>query len=311
MRMSEVNTRDLHPEVWKLFDRYIHGLIDRRGFLDSTAKYAVGGMTAVGILEALSPRYAEAQIQVQPNDPRVKTERVEIKSPAGYGMIRAVLARPANANGPLPAVVVIHENRGLTPHIEDVVRRTAVAGFMALGPDALTSVRGSSGIPEISPLLNADDEAGGAMQRKLEPPKMMADFIAAARYVKARPDSTGRLGAIGFCFGGGVVNNLAVQLGPELQAAVPFYGGAPRAEDVPRIKAAMLIHYAEDDERINAAWPGYEERLKANRIPYEKYTYPGTQHAFHNDTTPRFNKAAAVLAWQRTVAHFNKYLRTT
>lgn len=308
--MSDVNTQDLHSQVWKLFDRYIHGLIDRRGFLDSATKYAVGGMTAVGILEALSPKYAEAQIQVQPNDTRVRTERVDIKSPEGHGMVRALLARPANANGPLPAVVVIHENRGLTPHVEDVVRRTAVAGFMAIGPDALTTVRGSSGIPEVSPLLNADDEAGGAMQRKLEPRKMMADFIATARYVKVRPDSTGQLGAVGFCFGGGIVNNLAVQLGPQLQAGVPFYGGAPRAEDVPRIKAAMLIHYAEDDERINAAWPGYEEMLKANRIPYEKYIYPGTQHAFHNDTTPRFHKAAAALAWERTVAHFNKYLKT-
>jgi carboxymethylenebutenolidase len=300
--MSEVhvNVKELHPEVWKLFDRYVHGLIDRRGFLDGVGKYAVGGMTAVGILEALSPKYAEAQ-QVVPNDPRIKTERVEVKSPQGYGMIRALLARPANSTGKLPAVIVIHENRGLTPHIEDVVRRAAVAGFMAIGPDALTSLGGYPGT----------DEKGVEMQRQLEQPKMMADFIATARYVKDRPDSTGRLGATGFCFGGGVVNNLAVQLGADLHAGVPFYGGAPRAEDVPKIKAPLLVNLAEDDERINAGYPAYEAALKANRIPFELYKYPGTQHGFHNDTTPRFNKEQAAIAWQRTVAHWNKYLKTT
>ena len=299
--MGELNTQDLHPEVWKLFDRYVHGLIDRRGFLDGTAKYAVGGMTAVGILEALSPKYAEAQIQVQPNDSRIRTERIEVKSPEGNGMIRALLARPATATGRIHAVVVIHENRGLTPHIEDVVRRAAVAGFMAIGPDALTSLGGYPGT----------DEAGVEMQRKLEQPKMMADFLATARYVKNRSDSTGRIGATGFCFGGGVVNNMAVQLGADLAAGVPFYGGAPRAEDVPKIKAAMLIQYAADDERINAAWPAYEAALKANRVSYQQFTYPGTQHGFHNDTTPRFNKDAAALAWQRTVDLFNKQLKTT
>jgi carboxymethylenebutenolidase len=299
--MSEaVNPKDLNPEVWKLFDRYVHGLIDRRGFLDGVGKHAVGGVTAVGILEALSPKYAEAQ-QVAPNDPRIKTERVEVKSPEGYGVIKALVARPANATGRLPTIIVIHENRGLNPHIEDVVRRAAVAGFMAIGPDALTSVGGYPGT----------DEAGVALQQKLEQPKMMADFVATARYVKGRPDSTGRLGAVGFCFGGGVVNNLAVQLGPDLQAGVPFYGGAPRAEDVPKIKAAMLINYASDDERINGMWPGYEAALKANKINYQMFQYPGTMHGFHNDTTPRFNKEAAALAWQRTVDHFNKYLKTT
>lgn len=300
--MSEVhvNVKDLHPEVWKLFDRYVHGLIDRRGFLDGAAKYAVGGMTAVGILEALSPRYAEAQ-QVAPTDPRIRTERVEVKSPQGYGMIRALLARPANSAGKLPAIIVIHENRGLTPHIEDVVRRAAVAGFMAIGPDALTSLGGYPGT----------DEKGVEMQRTLEQPKMMADFIATGRYVKGRPDSTGRLGATGFCFGGGVVNNLAVQLGADLHAAVPFYGGAPRAEDVPRVKAPLLINLAEDDERLNAGYPAYEAALTANRIPYQLFKYPGTQHGFHNDTTPRFQKEQAAIAWQRTLDHFNKYLKTT
>ena len=298
--MSELNTKDLHPEVWKLFDLYIHGLIDRRGFLDGTAKYAVGGMTAVGILEALSPRYAEAQIQVQANDSRIGTERVEIASPDGNGIIRALVARPATATGRIPAVVVIHENRGLNPHIEDVVRRAAVAGFMAIGPDALTSLGGYPGT----------DEAGAEMQRKLEQPKMMADFLATARYVKGRADSTGSLGAVGFCFGGGVVNNLAVQLGADLHAAAPFYGGQPRAEDVPNIKAALLIHYAEDDQRINSGWPAYEAALEANGISYQQFSYPGTQHGFHNDTTPRFNKEAAALAWQRTVALFNEHLKT-
>src|SRR5687768_6885112 len=301
MRMSQVNPKELHPEVWKLFDRYVHGLIDRRGFLDGTAKYAVGGMTAVGILEALAPKYAEAQIQVQPNDSRIKTERIDVKSPEGHGTIKALLARPANATGRIPAVVVIHENRGLNPHIEDVVRRAAVAGFMAIGPDALTSVGGYPGT----------DEAGAEMQRKVDPQKMMADFVATARFVKGRADSTGRLGANGFCFGGGVANNLAVQLGADLAASVPYYGGQPRAEDVPKIKAAMLIHYASDDERINAGMAAYEAALKANRISYQQFVYPGTQHGFHNDTTPRFNKEAAALSWQRTVDHFNKYLKTT
>ena len=300
--MSEVhvNVKDLDPEVWKLFDRYVHGLIDRRGFLDGAGKYAVGGMTAVGILEALSPRYAEAQ-QVAPNDPRIRTERIDVKSPQGYGMIRALLARPANSAGKLPAVIVIHENRGLNPHIEDVVRRAAVAGFMAIGPDALTSLGGYPGT----------DEKGVEMQRTLEQPKMMADFVATARYVQTRPDSTGRLGAVGFCFGGGVVNNLAVQLGADLHAGVPFYGGAPRAEDVPKITAPLLVTYAEDYERINAMWPAYEAALKANRVAYQMFTYPGTQHGFHNDTTPRFNKDQAAIAWKRTLDHFNKYLKTT
>jgi carboxymethylenebutenolidase len=298
--MSEVNTKDLHPEVWQLFDRYVHGLIDRRGFLDGAGKYAAGGVTALGILEALSPKYAEAQ-QVAPNDSRIRTERVEVKSPDGYGMIRALLARPASATGRIPSVIVIHENRGLNPYIEDVVRRAAVAGFMAIGPDALTSLGGYPGT----------DEKGVEMQRTLDQARMMADFVATARYVKGRPDSSGRLGAVGFCFGGGVVNNLAVQLGPDLQAGAPFYGGAPRAEDVPKIKAALLLHYAQDDQRINAMWPAYEAALKANQIAYEQHTYPGTQHGFHNDTTPRFNKEAAALAWQRTVDHFKKHLATS
>jgi carboxymethylenebutenolidase len=297
--MSEVNTKELHPEVWKLFDKYVHGLIDRRGFLDGTAKYAVGGITAVGILEALAPKYAEAQIQIQPTDSRIKAEYVEYPSPQGYGKARAYLVRPANAGGRLPGIFVVHENRGLTPHIADVARRAALAGYVALAPDALFTLGGYPGT----------DEQGVEMQRKLEQPKMMADFIAGARYLKAHAETTGRIGATGFCFGGGVVNNLAVQLGADLAASVPYYGGQPRAEDVPKIKAAMLIHYAQDDERINAGWPAYETALKANNIRYQAFFYPGTQHGFHNDTTPRYDEAAAKLSQDRTIAFFNEHLR--
>jgi len=299
--MSEVNTKELHPEVWKLFDKYVHGLIDRRGFLNGTAKYAVGGVTAVGILEALSPKYAEAQIQVQPEDSRIKGEFVEYPSPDGYGKARGYLVRPANASGRLPGIIVIHENRGLNPHIADVARRAALAGYVALAPDALFTLGGYPG----------NDEKGAEMQRQLEQPKMMADFLAGARFLKAHAYSNGRIGATGFCFGGGVVNNMAVQLGADLAASVPYYGGQPRAEDVPKIKAAMLIHYASDDERINAGWPAYEAALKANNVRYEAFIYPGTQHGFHNDTTPRFNAEAAKLSWQRTVAHFDKYVKAT
>jgi carboxymethylenebutenolidase len=301
MRMTQVNPKELDPEVWKLFDKYVHGLIDRRGFLDGTAKYAVGGITAVGILEALAPKYSEAQTQVQPNDTRIRTETVEVKSPDGYGMIKAYIARPANATGRLPGIVVIHENRGLNPHTQDIVRRFAVAGFMAAGPDALTSLGGYPGT----------DEVGVEMQRKLEQPKMLADFLATARYLKGRPDSTGRIGVTGFCFGGGIANQFAVQLGADLAASSPFYGGQPRAEDVPKIQAPLLIHYASDDERINAGWPAYEAALKANKKNYQAFIYPGTMHGFFNDTTPRFNKEAAALAWTRMLDHFNKYVKTT
>jgi carboxymethylenebutenolidase len=301
MRMTQVNPKELDPEVWKLFDKYVHGLIDRRGFLDGTAKYAVGGITAVGILEALAPKYGEAQTQIQPNDNRIRTETVEVKSPDGYGMIKAYVARPANAAGRLPGVIVIHENRGLNPHTQDIVRRFAVAGYLAAGPDALTSLGGYPGT----------DEVGVEMQRKLEQPKMLADFLATARYVKGRPDSTGRIGVTGFCFGGGIANQFAVQLGADLAASAPFYGGQPRAEDVPKIQAPLLIHYAENDQRINDGWPAYEAALKANKKNYQVFFYPGTMHGFFNDTTPRYSKDAAALAWTRTLDHFNKYVKTT
>ena len=236
---------------------------------------------------------------MQPTDTRIKGEYVEYPSPEGYGKARGYLVRPANENGRLPGIVVIHENRGLTPHIADVARRAALAGYVALAPDALFTLGGYPGT----------DEQGAEMQRKLEQPKMLADFIAGARYLKAHAGSNGRIGATGFCFGGSIVNSMAVQMGADLLASVPYYGGQPRAEDVPKIKAALLIHYAQDDERINAGWPAYEAALKANRVKYEAHFYPGTQHGFHNDTTPRFNAEAAKLSWQRTVDHFNKTVK--
>lgn len=295
--MERKTAADFHPEVMKLFDRYVHGLIDRRGFLEGAGKYAAAGTTAVGLLEALSPKYAEAQ-QVAKDDPRLKSEYVEYPSPQGHGKIRGLLVRPANATGKLPGIVVVHENRGLNPHTEDVARRAALENFVAFAPDALTPLGGYPG----------NDEAGVEMQRKLEQPKIMQDFIAAVQFLRTHAATTGRIGIIGFCFGGSVVNNTAVQV-PELAAGVPFYGGQPRAEDVPKIHAPLLIHYAENDERINAGWPAFEAALKANNKKYAMHPYPGTQHGFLNDTTPRYNEAAAKLAWQRSIAFFNEHLR--
>ena len=297
--MDRKSASDFPQELLNLFDGYVHGGISRRNFLDGAQKFAVGGVTAAALFQMLKPNYAWA-IQVPPDDKRIKAESATVPSPQGYGSIKGYLARPANATK-LPTVLVIHENRGLNPYTEDVARRLAVADFIAFAPDALTSLGGYPGT----------DEVGVEMQRKLEQPKMMADFVATARYLKARPDSTGRIGVTGFCFGGGIANNLAVQLGPDMAASAPFYGGQPRAEDVPKIKAAMLIHYAEDDMRINAGWPAYEAALKANKIPHQAFFYPGTMHGFFNDTTPRFNKEQAAVAWTRTLDHFNKHVKTT
>jgi len=296
--MARQTAGDFHPEVLKLFDRYVHGLIDRRGFLEGAGKYATAGATAAGLLDALSPKYAEAQ-QITKDDRRIKAEYVEYQSPQGYGKMRGYLVRPINARGKLPGVIVVHENRGLNPHIEDVARRAALENFVAFAPDALTPLGGYPGT----------DEAGVEMQRKLEQPKIQEDFLAATNWLRGHAESTGRVGVVGFCFGGGISNAMAVRV-PELGAAVPFYGGQPRAEDVPKINAPLLIHYAETDERINAGWPAYEAALKANNKRYTMHTYPGTQHGFHNDTTPRFNEAAAKLAWQRTIEFFNKNLRS-
>ncbi len=289
---------DFHPEVLKLFDQYVHGGITRRQFLDGAGRFAVGGMTAGAILDALTPNYAWAE-QVPKNDTRLKTEYITYSSPQGHGTVKAYLVRPASASGKLPGVLVVHENRGLNPYIEDVARRLGVAGFMAMAPDGLTPVGGYPG----------NDEKGVELQRTLDPKKLVEDFVAAAATLKGRPDCTGKVGVVGFCYGGGVANTLAVRL-PDLAAAVPFYGNQPPKEDVAKIKAPLLIHYAALDERINAGWPAYEAALKENHVNYQAYTYPNVNHGFHNDTTPRYDKDAAALAWNRTIDFFNQHLRS-
>jgi len=295
--MERKKAAEFPQELLNLFDRYVHGAISRRELLDGAARFAVGGLTAAAIVESLSPNYAWAQ-QIPKDDKRIRTEYATYPSPQGYGSIRAYIARQAEARGKLPGVVVVHENRGLNPYIEDVTRRLGVAGFLALAPDALTPVGGYPG----------DDDKGRELQAALDPKKMIEDFAAAAVYLQSHPECTGKFGAIGFCYGGGVVNTLAVRL-PDLAAAVPFYGMQPPAADVAKIKAPLLIHYAEVDERINAGWPAYEAALKANRITYTASIYPGTNHGFHNDTTPRYDKAAATLAWDRTIEFLNKTLK--
>ncbi|OFW37168.1 MAG: carboxymethylenebutenolidase [Acidobacteria bacterium RIFCSPLOWO2_12_FULL_67_14b] len=296
--MERKTAQDYDQELLLIFDQYVHGAIDRRGFLDRATKFAVGGVTAGMLLDSLSPKFVEAQ-QVPKDDKRIKTEWVEVASPSGYGKIKAYLTRPANATGRLPGIIVVHENRGLNPHIEDIARRLALDNFMALAPDALTPLGGYPG----------DEEKARELFPKLEQPKTREDFIASANLLKARADCTGKIGAVGFCYGGGVVNMLAVRLGADLSAAVPFYGGQPTVEDTAKIKAAMLVNYAGVDERINAGWPAWEAALKANSVRYEGFIYAGTQHGFNNDTTPRYDAAAAKLAWGRTIAHFNKYVR--
>jgi carboxymethylenebutenolidase len=291
---------DFPQEVLNLFDRYVHGGIDRRTFLDKASKYAVGGMTAAMMLEALRPNFVLGQ-QIAEADNRIKGGDISYPSPNGNTKTSGYLVRPANAKGKLPAVLVIHENRGLNPHIRDVARRFAVANFLAFAPDALAPAGGYPGT----------EEAAAQAFQKLDGAKRTEDFVAAVAFLKTHADSSGKVGAVGFCFGGGVVNTLATRVGADLAAGVPFYGATPPVADVPKIKAAMLINFAGMDERINAGWPAYEEALKANKIPYQGFIYAGTQHGFHNDTTPRYDEAAAKLAWQRTVEHFNKYLRTS
>jgi carboxymethylenebutenolidase len=294
--MERKAAAEFDQDLLNLFDRYVHGGISRRELLDGAARFAVGGLTAAAIVESLSPNYAWAQ-QIPKDDRRIRTEYATYPSPQGYGSIRAYLVRPAEARGKLPGVVVVHENRGLNPYIEDVTRRLGVAGFLAFAPDALTPVGGYPG----------DDDKGRELQATLDPKKMIEDFVAAVVYLKSNPACTGKVGVVGFCYGGGVANTLAVRL-PDLAAAVPFYGMQPVAADVAKIKASLLIHYAEVDERINAGWPAYEAALKVNRITYTAYIYPGTNHGFHNDTTPRYDEAAATLAWDRTIAFLNKTL---
>jgi carboxymethylenebutenolidase len=296
--MERKKASDYPQELLNLFDKYVHGEMERRDFLEAAKKFAVGGMTAMAIWESLRPNYAWAQ-QVKKDDPRIKTETATVDSPQGNGSIKGYLVRPANATGKLPGVLVVHENRGLNPYIEDVARRLGTANFMAFAPDGLTSVGGYPG----------DDEKGGAAFGKVDRPKMTEDFVAAARWLKARPDCTGKIGVVGFCFGGGIANTLAVRMGSDLNAAVPFYGGQPPAADAAKIKAPMLLHYASQDTRITGNWPAFEAALKANNVTYTGYVYEGAQHGFHNDTTPRYDEANAKLAWQRTLDFFNKYLR--
>jgi len=294
--MDRKTSADFDQGVLDLFDKYVHGDIDRRGFLERATRYAVGGMTASMLLDALSPRFAEAQ-QIAKDDRRLQASTVEYQSPQGQGKIRGYLVRPAGASGKLPGVLVVHENRGLNPHIEDIARRIALENFMAFAPDALTPLGGYPG----------DEDKARELFAKLDPAKVREDFVAGASYLKSRPDCTGKLAVVGFCIGGGIANFLATRL-PDLAAAVPFYGVQPKAEDVPRIRAALLIHYAEHDERIDAGAPAYEAALKANHVRYQMFTYPGTQHGFNNDTTPRYDKAAAQLAWQRTIDFLKKNL---
>ena len=305
--MERKKASDFDPQLLSLFHRYVHGGISRREFLDGAAKFAVGGLTATALWDMLRPNYALAQ-QVAKDDKRIKAEYTMYPSPKGNssnGQMRGLLARPATGDK-FPVVVVVHENRGLNPYIEDVVRRLAVAGFMALGPDAIWPL---GGYPSVDKYGAEADEKAVAMQQKLDRGKITEDFVAAAEFLLKHPQSTGKLGAVGFCFGGGVVNTLAVRM-PQLAAGVPFYGAAPAVEDVPKIKAALLLNFAEQDPNVNGRWPAYEAALKANGVKYEAYVYPKTNHGFHNDTTPRFDEAAAKLAWQRTIDHFNKTLKS-
>ncbi|PJX25601.1 carboxymethylenebutenolidase [Advenella sp. S44] len=295
--MKRKKASDFHPEVLKLFDAYVHGGISRRQFLERSTRYAAGGVTASAILSSLAPNFAWAQ-QIEPDDKRIKAGYVQYPSPQGTGTMKGYLAQPAEAKGKLPGVVVIHENRGLNPYIEDVARRLAIENYVAFAPDALTPVGGYPG----------DEDKARELFAKLDPAKRTEDMLAAAQFLKEHDAVNGKIGAVGFCYGGGVANMLAVRM-PDLAAAVPFYGGQPAAADVPKINAPLLIHYAGIDERINAGWPDYEAALKANNKRYEMHMYDGANHGFHNDTTPRYDEAAAKLAWSRTMEFFKSNLQ--
>jgi carboxymethylenebutenolidase len=296
--MNRKKATDFPQELLNLFDLYVHGDIPRREFLDGAKRFATAGVTATALFESLRPNYAWAQ-QVPKDDSRIASVRAEVPSPDGNGSIKGYLVKPAQAAGKLPGVLVVHENRGLNPYIEDVARRLATSGFLAFAPDGLTSAGGYPG----------DDEKGGELFRKVDGQKMREDFVAAARWLKAHAACSGKLGVVGFCFGGGISNFLAVRLGKDLAAAVPFYGGQPPAADAAKIQTPLLLHYAGLDTRVNAGWPAYEEALKAANVPYTAYVYEGANHGFHNDTTPRYDEAAAKLAWTRTLDFFNKYLK--
>ncbi|MFN0125864.1 MAG: YghX family hydrolase [Verrucomicrobiales bacterium] len=296
--MNRQTAADFDQELLDLYDEYVHGKVTRRDFLDRASKFAVGGLTAVALLEALGPNYAWAQ-QVPKDDPRIKTEYAEYPSPKGAGTMKGYLARPAKLDAKQPGILVIHENRGLNPYIEDVTRRLAVVGFIAFAPDALTPLGGYPG----------NDDAGRDLQRQRKPDEMTEDFIAGAEWLHKQADCNGVIGVTGFCYGGGMSNTLAVRLPDLIKAAVPFYGGQAKTEDVAKIKAPLLLHYAEKDDRVNAGWLAYEAALKAHGKQYEAHIYPGTNHGFHNDTTPRYDEPAAKLAEKRTIEFFNKTLR--
>jgi len=296
--MQRMKASDFPKEVLGLFDRYVHGGIDRREFIDKASKYAVGGMTAAAMLEALRPNFVLGEV-VAATDPRIRGEEATHPSPQGNGTVKGYLVRPAKSSGKLPAILVVHENRGLNPHIRDIARRLAVANFVAFAPDALAPVGGYPGT----------EEQAAQLFGKLDGAKRTEDFVASATWLKGHAEGNGKIGAVGFCFGGGVVNTLAVRLGDALNAGVPFYGATPPPADVPKIKANMLINFAAMDDRINAGWPAYEAAMKAAKVNYEGYIYPGTNHGFNNDTTPRYDEAQAKIAWDRTVAWFNKYVR--
>jgi carboxymethylenebutenolidase len=300
MEVERRKATEFPQELLDLYHEYQHGEINRRTFLDRAQKFAVGGVTAVGLFELLRPNYAWAQ-QVPLTDSRIRVETATVQSPQGHGTIRGHYVRPANASATakVPAILVVHENRGLNPYIEDVARRFGTENFIAFAPDGLTSVGGYPG----------DDERGGQLFQQVDRAKMMEDFVAAVEWLKTRPESTGKVGAVGFCFGGGVASTLATRI-PDLGAAVSFYGSPPPAADVAKIKAPVLVHHGENDTRLVGTWPAYQQALSAAGVVHEGYVYPNAQHGFHNDTTPRYDEAAAKLAWERTLAWFNKHLRT-
>ena len=295
--MTRKTAKDFHPEALHLFDEYVHGRLSRRDFLDRAGRFAVAGAAAESLLLALSPNFAGAQ-QVAPNDARLEASYVEYPSPEGYGTLRGYLVRPAKAKGKLPTVLVVHENRGLNPHIEDIARRVALDNFIAFAPDALFPLGGYPG----------DEDKARELFTKLDQAKTHTDFLTAVAVLKKLPGSNGKVGVVGFCYGGGIANFLATRV-PDLGAAVPFYGAQPSAEDAARIKAPLLLHYAGNDERITSGWPAYEAELKSAKVHYQAFIYPGVEHGFNNDTTPRYDATAANLAWQRTVEFFKRHLR--
>jgi len=294
--MKKVTAEDINQEMYDLYDDYVHCNIDRKRFLEKLSAYAVGGLTLPSLLDFMLPNYTDS-LQIKPDDPRLKSGFTEYNSPKGGGKIRGLLSKPVDSAPKLPGIIVVHENRGLNPYIEDVARRAALEGFISLAPDALTPLGGYPG----------NDDDGRTLQAKRNQSEMLEDFIAAFEYLKVHPECTGKIGVVGFCFGGWIANKMAVRI-PDLAAAVPFYGGQPPAEDVPDIKAPLLIHYAGLDTRVNEGWPAYEAALKENKKEYTAYIYPEVNHGFHNDTTPRYDKTAAELAWKRTIDFFREKL---